>query len=1512
MAACPTTEAFEPIPVSLANVLRPADSPVLCAIVGEGGGMVPRAAEFNLNPTFAVSGTPGQQVLVHVEQFVPWGKRTSLKLFAFPSDVSPSDLSLPLAPEFLTKALAEASGAANPFDLSFKLPASGCAILVLGHTPGKETGVSLAVTSDAPVELFSNASLPSELPDAADANSWAHSVFFEESVRGLSAAGRGEHYAENRRFDFKVSALAFLAVSYKRTGGSSALPSGFHLFLAARVPAQLDSETLTVGKGCLLASASTTDATSRRVVLQPGCYTLVVSAEQEAHEFDFALTMRSNVAFDYCHPAQPETAAAATGSITSSFRHAGAWLSGLAGGQPGVEAHLESFARNPTYLLDTTAAIGPTSVHMRLQLPSLASEAERDETLGFKHHRTRISVCAYLVSVSGDHLGAANAGLAAPGIKWTVEDQSRSTSFETLVHRFTVPASGLYAIILSTIRPGVEWTYELSLKLQSSCPLLVHPVAPTIFPAFEPGQVATSENFASDPTHSVYFEGSWEQGRTADPGFRLSCDATAPVYVRVILRRGTEFNAVSVSVHSEGCLVARGPANAFPGISSTAFPVHPGAPLDVRFHAGESGSLARCGTFRAAFIVDSAALMSDVRHSRPVGLAVADIRSLEPPTLPSYLLQHPVVDTLLDGVKRLDIPLQYPALGPIAVFGDASFAVVTGAAGDYHRDVVSVRKQWCKRLRAEARSEVRPVDTAYPVLAGFSGPAPNPGPDRRGRARSSSGASLRLLVTGPGLLEVGTGAVDFGACRLLHQCASWLSEGEVAAFHCFGSVHAPAVAALTASGLAVKQHDDLFDVFTQDALRRTAAPAMVVLEPAAAVCSDILEALNERLAAGFATYLVASLGAWQASLMAAGRAACPAFAFPLNRLLLPLGLAFAPGAVAEPNPLDALCAEPTFDPSAAEDWWKFMLFRSPSTGLDVGLGSSNNPALGHAANAAREVNPQAELDPRTCTSLLSTALLAVLSLPPFLSEPLPLGVQGFDFFAERFRDPSICPTEESKVPLYDAFRRLAAAIEVAIHDAIDYAHELRDLFAADGVPVPESLAPFPQQHTALLPAAQYFPGLPDEDCPRVSDLAVELRVPEFVAPAPSEWVWSHCHLPTRLYLAAGETMTLTFPQWMVAVVADGAAPPASSCVHVRVGVHSDALMHRRDKEWPRFPDGLVRSHPVYLPSVTVSSPFGGPVEIALPTSPRADFLAGLAAAGSRIALTVTGGVKAPYWLFGETTQADWSAMLVPGSEFGGNLAVIETPNFVVHSPRSILPTDVDLSSVCTVFSDVTAKIRDLWAFSPLGWQAAEQLVFDPVPACGSAHSGYPMVASYEHLSFLQSPEEFCFTAIPHEIAHNCQSDIVRWEGIIEGSANISAAYVRDAVVGRDMWADSRAQHAADLACVTISDTIATPAYKLASFEADAYVISYGLLLMFVQDFGFPALRTALRTAPHAKADDNIARRALFARVFSDVAGKSVCDVMASLGAPVDEETARQVRHVHPTEWVPSRLTHVHA
>ncbi|NGM62515.1 hypothetical protein G5B30_11380 [Sphingobacterium sp. SGG-5] len=297
-------------------------------------------------------------------------------------------------------------------------------------------------------------------------------------------------------------------------------------------------------------------------------------------------------------------------------------------------------------------------------------------------------------------------------------------------------------------------------------------------------------------------------------------------------------------------------------------------------------------------------------------------------------------------------------------------------------------------------------------------------------------------------------------------------------------------------------------------------------------------------------------------------------------------------------------------------------------------------------------------------------------------------------------------------------------------------------------------------------SARIYPGLVDLDVPRLDNVTAEIDVSVLPQPA-SVYRISVSQIPAfsiGYYAPAGELIKITVPEGKYGLYA-------------QIGVHTDNLSAveaaRRDP--------LIFTRKALIPGGTnyVRNPYGGLIWI-FATVPYAE----------PIQLTLSGVVKSPDFVYGESDDASWKEEVmqskVPWLELRASSIVFSVPtervqNFI-RTGRLVSMEDAmrewenvfakDYYEWMGFETDISAPLIDRKPLSP------ERMVLDIHPVVGYGHNGSPVVAQDDNgwLSEAvgaQAVREGNVWGTAHEFGHNYQQTAVwSWNGLGETSNNL--------------------------------------------------------------------------------------------------------------------------------------------
>jgi hypothetical protein len=191
---------------------------------------------------------------------------------------------------------------------------------------------------------------------------------------------------------------------------------------------------------------------------------------------------------------------------------------------------------------------------------------------------------------------------------------------------------------------------------------------------------------------------------------------------------------------------------------------------------------------------------------------------------------------------------------------------------------------------------------------------------------------------------------------------------------------------------------------------------------------------------------------------------------------------------------------------------------------------------------------------------------------------------------------------------------------------------------------------------------------------------------------------------TGVYAPPGERVTVTVPAALV-----------GRDFSIRLGGHTDNISAR--ESWDRMPRGISRSYPIDATEVVVAGAFGGAIYI--------DFggkSSGTSPDLGPVVMTIDGGIAAPLFVLGQTSNADWIAGIrdnpAPYAELVSDRAAFSVPSAWIRSlddPATVMAAWDD----AIAFQDWVGGVESLRT-------GPERFNVDVQISSGWLHSGYPM------------------------------------------------------------------------------------------------------------------------------------------------------------------------------------------
>jgi len=286
------------------------------------------------------------------------------------------------------------------------------------------------------------------------------------------------------------------------------------------------------------------------------------------------------------------------------------------------------------------------------------------------------------------------------------------------------------------------------------------------------------------------------------------------------------------------------------------------------------------------------------------------------------------------------------------------------------------------------------------------------------------------------------------------------------------------------------------------------------------------------------------------------------------------------------------------------------------------------------------------------------------------------------------------------------------------------------------------LAPHPAH-----PAADVYPGLPPADAPRIGrTLTVDLDVPRWHS--------------TGLFAAAGEPVTVELPS-------------GAEALGLRLRIGTTTCDNTRHDQWTRAPKVDIEI-PLTTNCLTVSSPFGGMLYVAVPDKVKAD--------ERRIKVTLRNACAAPWFKAGRDTRETWKRTI---RDYPAPWAEIESDKIILTVP-SEAAREVEDPDALLAFWEQAADMDARLTAIPAERRSAERFCADVQLCAGYMHAGYPIMIPKQtakdlaNLEGLKAKGDWGFF---HEPGHNHQNGDWTFSGTGEVTVNFFTLYNMEHLCG---------------------------------------------------------------------------------------------------------------------------------
>jgi len=248
-------------------------------------------------------------------------------------------------------------------------------------------------------------------------------------------------------------------------------------------------------------------------------------------------------------------------------------------------------------------------------------------------------------------------------------------------------------------------------------------------------------------------------------------------------------------------------------------------------------------------------------------------------------------------------------------------------------------------------------------------------------------------------------------------------------------------------------------------------------------------------------------------------------------------------------------------------------------------------------------------------------------------------------------------------------------------------------------------------------------------------------------------------LATGLYAPAGETITVSLPD-----------DARTDGVSLRIGPHTDVIERSMPGETLQRYARVSLSMPLHPGINRIRSQYGG--LLILESAASSDLV---------LPVKIAGGVEAPYFKLGTTSNADWAV----ARDAPAPWAVLEGQWALLVVPSSQVRTLADPQSVMRAYDAAQQAVMDLAGFdgsSPLHprLQGRQWYVEDIQISHGYAHADFPIMTVLDWK--LASVDAGSNWGVIHESGHNYQQTCLWAERYgIESTVNLYPLYVSEVI-----------------------------------------------------------------------------------------------------------------------------------
>ena len=404
------------------------------------------------------------------------------------------------------------------------------------------------------------------------------------------------------------------------------------------------------------------------------------------------------------------------------------------------------------------------------------------------------------------------------------------------------------------------------------------------------------------------------------------------------------------------------------------------------------------------------------------------------------------------------------------------------------------------------------------------------------------------------------------------------------------------------------------------------------------------------------------------------------------------------------------------------------------------------------------------------------------------------------------------------------------------------------------------------ENSAPHPASAIFPGAVPQEAERVVEtVTIDASIPDWHS--------------TGLYAAPGESITVRAPAGM----------PGKG-YRVRIGAHKDRVWHK--DSWKRFPE-ISWSEKIISAEQRFANPFGGLIYMEAPKG----------AGPGQFSVTISGAVRAPYFVRGKTPLEEWRRAI---RNYPGPWAEVASDRVIVTIPSKVIRTLEDPEALMEVWDRILDLDAELAAI-PKKRARPERVVTDQQISAGYMHAGYPIMTwmdqtrNFVDAAHLKSGNWGIF----HEFGHNHQVRDWTFDGTGEVTCNLFSLYVYEKLCGIPPARHERG-----------SAEFQARQFRQYDFSNPDFAVwkskPFLALMMYAQmqeGFGwqpFIDVFAEYRALPNAKRPrDDAQRRDQWMVRFSRRVNRNLGPFFQAWGVPVSREALKSIEDL--SSWMPANF-----